>query len=471
MAANNAALAAARLAMDAASSILPSHSPTPHLSEQAFQQLAHAYQQQQHQIEALGQQLHQAQAAAAASSHPPRSGDAAAAEGHASHSEHHSPLTKLLSKPSVFHGNHGNRVFDWIAELEILFENCSEEVTDARKVSFGKQFLRDEALRWWITRERDANRAVQANDAALMLATPVIHTWAEFKSALTEYFAPRASAEAARAQIHGLSQADFKSLTEYIDWFENTSRRITVPPGHSIEDELVLAFKRGLSDKNIRLALTTGHPTTLYQATRLAIQADSDLRVAGFSRPGEHTNSNYFRRSTRSFRSSPNTGRRYQEFSPSSSYRQGDNNRNFRPSFPHPRPHGDGATPMDLSMLEDGGDGSEEAKSESSPDREQVSPAPGPGYGSDGHDSEEDARELPPSEKVVSMMDSGRRPYRPPPRPGSNGRTPSDGCWNCGQLDHMARDCPRPRREGGYRTGQRSFKSPLPSSLQHPKKQ
>lgn len=450
-----------------ASSIGPSHSPTPHLSEQAFQQLANAYHQQQQQIEALGQQVHQAQAAAAAASSLGHGDAAAAAAGHASHGDHHSPLTKLLSKPSVFHGDHGNRVYDWVAELEILFENCAEEVSDARKISFAKQAFRDEALRWWITRERDANRAVKDNDVALMLATPIIHTWAEFKTAVTEYFAPRATAEAARTQIHEVKQFNFANLAKYIDWFENTSRRIPVPPGHAIEDELISAFKSGLADKNVRLALTTGHPTSLYQATQLALQADSDLRVAGFSRPGDRTNSHYFRSGGRSFRPAPSNGRRYHEYSSGSSYRQGDNtrygadnNRNSRPSFQHPRPYGDGTAPMDLSMLQDGLDGPSD-EDNSAPEE----PSPAAAYGSDGNQSDEEQKASSPPEDVLNMVDSNRRPYRP----SNNGRAPSEGCWNCGQMGHMSRECPRPRREA--RMDQRNFKPSFPSSLQHPKKQ
>jgi hypothetical protein len=69
-------------------------------------------------------------------------------------------LGTLLNKPSSFLGEHGNRVYDWLSELEILFENVGN-ITDQQKITFARQCLRAEALRWWIAREQEVLHSQQ----------------------------------------------------------------------------------------------------------------------------------------------------------------------------------------------------------------------------------------------------------------------------------------------------------------------
>jgi hypothetical protein len=79
-------------------------------------------------------------------SHPfsyPPSGRIGVASGTRSATE---VLGKLLNKPSQFHGEHGNRVYDWLSELDILFDNVGT-TSDLEKITFARQCLRDEALR------------------------------------------------------------------------------------------------------------------------------------------------------------------------------------------------------------------------------------------------------------------------------------------------------------------------------------
>jgi hypothetical protein len=231
---------------------------------QAFQQLTQAYQAQQHQIASLQQELHHLQVPAAAAGGSVKSSSESAS---AQSDDFHFGLNRLLSKPSVFHGEHGNRVIDWINEFDVLFENCDPHMPESRKITFAKQFLRDEALRWWISREQDVQRARVNPEAAQLLDTPAITTWSQFKVALKDYFSPRGASEAARNELHRLRQQQFRSLAAYADRFEATSRRIDVPPGHSIDEELVATFKAGLSDGQIRLVLTNKQPRSLFQAT------------------------------------------------------------------------------------------------------------------------------------------------------------------------------------------------------------
>ena len=78
---------------------------------QALHHLSQGYHEQQQQIDALQQELQRMHAPMAAAAAGPSAG---AQRGE----DPLSRLNRLLSKPSVFHGEHGNRVVDWINELE-----------------------------------------------------------------------------------------------------------------------------------------------------------------------------------------------------------------------------------------------------------------------------------------------------------------------------------------------------------------
>jgi hypothetical protein len=411
---------------------------------QAFQQLSHAYQAQQEQIASLRQELRQMRVPATAAASVSSSSESTSVQ----RDDSHFGLNRLLSKPSVFHGEHGNRVLDWINEFDILFENCDPHMPESRKITFAKQFLRDEALRWWIAREQDVHRASAASEAVpIPLDTPAVDTWSQFKAVLRDYFSPRGASEAARNELHRLRQQQFRSLAAYADCFEATSRRIEVPPGHSIDEELVATFKAGLSDGQIRLFLTNKQPRSLYQATQLALQAESDLRVSGFHSGTERFGSGG--RGSNAF-ASHRYDRRYYgapKFFPRAGF-AGPSHAPSQPSSERPS-H---ATPMDLSLLavapqsRDSESDSEVTRHDHEAEETPVSESES-GYGG----FEETAEEQSDSCNVVQV-----EPKEPACQhcgchvlrvQQSRVRPSKSGCWNCGQAGHLSRDCPKPHRQ------------------------
>jgi Retrotransposon gag protein/Zinc knuckle len=423
---------------------------------QALHQLEQAYQVQQQQIATMQQELQRIHApqSVAASSAPAGSSSA----GSQRSDENHFGLNRLLSKPSVFHGEHGNRVLDWINEFDILFENCDPHMPEVRKITFAKQFLRDEALRWWIAREQDVQRASASLEASQALLTPAITTWSQFKSVLRDYFSPRGASETARNELHRLKQQQFRSLAAYADVFEATSRRIEVPAGHSIDEELIATFKAGLSDGQIRLFLTNKLPRTLFQATQLALQAESDLRVSGFhSGTGRfgttgrglmpyHNGSHRVDRGySGAFRSSASFGNR----GGPPPFHSGHSGYSHTPTIQSDR--SSSSAPMDLSVVDMSHLGESESETEQERDesaesaqREAISEEfEKEIFGDISNSSNAPADPAEHDEELICQNCgfNALRMQRGLPRASKT------GCWNCGRDGHISRDCPKPRRQ------------------------
>lgn len=442
---------------------------------QAYQAQQQVIQQQQQQIVALQhdvQHLH-GPAAAGPGAGPAESAGHGYGMPHRGDDDSHFGLNRLLSKPSVFRGEHGPKVYDWISEFDMLFANCDPHMPEVRKLTFAKQFLREEALRWWTAREKNVQRV--QHDPELAALTPAVTTWAEFKKCLEEYFSQRGASELARNELHRMRQRHFRSLADYADHFETTSQRIMVPAGHCIDEELVATFKAGLSDGQIRLFLTNKQPRTLLQACQLALQAESDLRVSDFRgtrsdvrpvgylrfhAPARGDSQREYRSDRERYgdRSNPKrgpavyNGSRHVRFTPGSTgYRNGSES-------------GSGAAPMDLgAMGMGGGSQSSESESNEAPDAEPNSARSLP-----GSDADDDQRTGASSsgQKLVSPTDAGGEGELECPQCGCNvmqqrrgaSRSSKSGCWNCGREGHMMRECKQPRRDAKTAAGERSGK-------------
>jgi len=328
-------------------------------------------------------------------------------------------LHKLLSRPSQFHGEHGNRVHDWLDELDICFLNVSETLSDAKKIAFARQCLRSEALRWLVAREQEVAHVQQQGSAANPGGVQPLTTWSAFKHALIEYFCPRGASEAARTELHSLRQSQFRSLAAYCDRFEAVSRRIEISHGQDIRDELITTFKHGLTNGQIRLHLTTTHPTSLFDAARLAIQAESDLDIAGVR-----------------------TSKEYRTFQPRR-YHQEAPHRESQHSYARPRHEPTvhfsrherevASTPMELGVVEVE-DSVEEDESKAS--SEEPSPASASSRASSVEPEEEDLPQQPAHHLNALQKERARVPGKRPEKSNTRNR-----CWSCGQFGHFQADC------------------------------
>lgn len=433
----------------------------------ALQQLAQAVQEQlqQQNLQQAQQisEMHQQLLAMQQEIHSLRF-NPAAAQQHASASvvaepaRIHNELLRAAKRPDCFRGEHGTHALNWLQEMDIFMENCEPAPSESQKITLAKSFLRDEALRWWCAREKDAQRALASGDASLMLLSPVISSWAAFQSAVKDYFYTRGTSDEARNELHRLRQSQFRNLEAYADRFETVSRRIEVPVGQSIEDELIATFKAGLLNGLVRLSLTSNRPRTLFQAIQQAQQAESDLRVSGASTAAERT-SGFVRRGDGD-RARRFDGHQFNRFrSGASSLGHSAQQHLSRSPI--------GSTPMDLSAIADAESETFRNDSESEhgeelsiltshlPRMTETDQTPSPVSETERQRSPFRSPEL--SESACSSCQFNavqvhktsassrcRACGHVKPR-----QTPSSSeCWKCGQIGHLRRDCPRSIQDG-----------------------
>ena len=455
-------------------------SSPPQSNVDALQRLANAVEVQlQHQNQQQAQQIgemHKQLLAMQQEMHSLRL-DPAAAQQRASAAvvEHARPRSELLraaKRPECFRGEHGGYALNWLQEMDIFLENCESPPSESQKITLAKSFLRDEALHWWCAREKNVQRALASGDASLVELTPAITTWSAFQSALTDYFCPRGASDEARNELHRLRQNQFRSLEAYADRFEAVGRRIEVPMGQSIEEELIATFKAGLMDGLIRLSLTNTRPRTLFQAIQQAHQAESDLRVAG-----THATSGRFDSSRRMFGTNSNPHRfdrvRPGDFrssaGPSHGYSShtvpGSNTHVHR--WSHSNRSSATAVPMDLSSLAavKNGSGSDSDREPEDDHSAQVSRENQDSPSSAGLSAENRSPQSTPefadeftcsscqlNAAQVQRASEPSRCQKCGQRTQRQARKPSE-CWNCGQIGHLSRDCLKPHRQAGSTSG------------------
>ena len=201
-------------------------------------------------------------------------------------------LARLLPKPALFYGEHGLKVVDWCKQMDYIFHN-ERNATEEQKMDFAVQCMRGEGFRFWMNLLKEievAERRKAIDPDYDGKDTPKkVTTWNDMKKVLQEYFCPRGASEAARNELHNLSQRSFPTLAAYCDYFEAVAGRID-SKGQDLTDEFVTTFKNGLADGRVRLAVTqamsNNQTPTLYKACQAALQAESDIQLSsyGFSR-------------------------------------------------------------------------------------------------------------------------------------------------------------------------------------------
>jgi hypothetical protein len=400
-------------------------------------------------------------------------------------------MDKMLSQKAhtEFHGtgaNVGSTLEHWFDEYDALFSLDPRFRTEAHKLLYSALHLKEDALRWLLNRER-----AQQYPPPGTVPPAKIETWTQLKVALREYFCPRGSSDEARRELHRLRQSDFSTLDGYIARFQSLSANINVPLGQSIEPELISAFKDGLRDGRVKLAITQQAPTTFFLATQIARNTDTDLNASRYgayaSHERDHSRQRYHSGPSWHSRPSASSSPYYSSSRSYNAYGQGGSS------------HNSGSAPMELGAIDEQdetgpwrveADGTNEQSaagdmSSSEPpqddcdrpasEHEEDDDSPSR-YAGSGSPSEREERFLSTARsertEANALFRPGRgRDRRQPYRGGGNYRSGSTSstrerflqqneCWNCGRTGHFLRDCQYQRNrdpgDGGAQGGSSS---------------
>ncbi|KAK1427857.1 hypothetical protein QVD17_16555 [Tagetes erecta] len=184
---------------------------------------------------------------------------AAAVLGAAMGVQHQAPPVCTFSdfmdcKPHTFNGIDGaTKMLQWFDKLESVFQMCNCPV-DSR-VKFASGTLEGTALRFW-------NRQVQLMGIEMANATP----WAEFKTLFTEEYCARDDVRKLEDELwnHKMIGSDIETYTTRANELAALCPQMVVPETKRIE-----FYIKGLVPE-IRMSVTSAHPTTIQSAVRMA---------------------------------------------------------------------------------------------------------------------------------------------------------------------------------------------------------
>jgi hypothetical protein len=257
--AEHAAAAAAAMQLAAASSSMHAPTGSPHGSPRGSMSMGavdpHVLQELatlRTQVQQLGQHAAQQQQLQQQAQHPaaPRS------------------LHLKISPPSVFKGEMGFAVDDWITEMEqqFVFYGIMAFQHDQDKIRFGLAYLRGSAMNWW---KHEADK-----DAAMA-------SWAEFVKRLHARFRPVQAAAIARQRLDKLSHRAGHSVNAYANAFQVTMTPITdMGPADQVHH-----FVKGLQP-HIAAKVYEKAPKDLRAAIDAAVSAEA---MGNFGRAASHT--------------------------------------------------------------------------------------------------------------------------------------------------------------------------------------
>jgi len=376
-------LAAAHAAAQVGLQPSPQHSPRGSVSQDPFAEIA-ALRAQVQMLTAHAQLQHaQQQAAAGAPSAP------SAPEG---------SLGLKIRNPSMFKGEMGFVVDDWINEMgqQFVFYGSSKFPTDDHKIRFALAYITGPVIHWWNNEPKKEE----------------IRTWAAFVARLHARFRPVQAAMVARQRLDQLKQRPGQSVNSYANAFQST----LTPIGDMSNADQVHHFVNGLVGP---IAGKVWEKYLTLTDLRAAIDSAVSVEAMGnYGRGASSSNSTFKGRAPYAPRSSSQTEQ----------------------------------TAMDLSNLDLGGDPEDDLS-------EASGAAPRPSAGPTGSDAllASMLSQMQLLQHQVSALAGGRpsdsrsRDRLPDSafKPGEIAELMKEGrCFRCKQKGHMKSECPRkPKKE------------------------
>lgn len=154
--------------------------------------------------------------------------------------EEHKSVVKP-AKPDHLSGK-SEEVEGWLYQVA-KYLNQAQQLDDQDRISFAPQFVRGEALSWWLSTNKETELINTINDGESTYdESRFVQTWEQFQQAVRKHFKPVNTEEIALDQLTRLRQTT--SVTEYIARFRKLAYEV---PRMSQYDKLG-HFMRGLKE-------------------------------------------------------------------------------------------------------------------------------------------------------------------------------------------------------------------------------